>query len=128
MMSNAFALLFIPLNLIGPLAGSWSTVYLAGVTPLVEWISLASPVEFRQWQEGRIWEGLISLPGGIWSTRIRLDPGFFWTYVMSLTLHALGTIAAMRCAAWLFDSERAEIWRPSIFTRGVQRVHQRARE
>jgi ABC-type transport system involved in multi-copper enzyme maturation permease subunit len=128
MMSNAFALLFIPLNLIGPLAGSWSTVYLAGVTPLVEWISLASPVEFRQWQEGRIWEGLISLPGGLWSTRIRLDPGFFWTYVVSLTLHALGTVAMMRVTAWLFDSEGGGLWRPSIFTQGVQRVRQRARE
>ena len=54
--SNAIALLFIPLDLIGPLGGSWQTVWLAGVTPLVEWFCWV-PVEIRWWLEGRIWGG-----------------------------------------------------------------------
>jgi ABC-type transport system involved in multi-copper enzyme maturation permease subunit len=104
--SNAIALLFVPMDLIGPLAGSWQTVYLAGVTPLVQWISLVSPVEIRSWLEGRSWEGLIGLPWGLWRTQIRLDPGLIRTYLASLTLHALGTAAVVRVAAWLFDSQR----------------------
>ncbi len=110
--SNAIALLFIPLDLIGPLGGSWQTVWLAGVTPLVEWVSLASPVEIRWWLEGRIGEGQIGLPWGLWSTRIRLDPGLVRTYLASLILHAIGTVAVMRVAAWLFDSQRDGFRRP----------------
>jgi hypothetical protein len=122
MTSNAIALLLVPLDLIGPLAGSWQTVYLAGVTPLVEWVSLASPMEIRWWLEGRTWEGLIGLPWGLWGTRICLDPGLIRTYLASLLLHAIGTVAVMRDAAWLFDSEHDGLRRPLRFVGGVRRV------
>jgi ABC-type transport system involved in multi-copper enzyme maturation permease subunit len=105
-----------------PIAGSWQTVYLAGVTPLVEWVSLASPIEIRWWLEGRTWEGRVGLPWGLWGTRIRLDPGLIWTYLASLTLHAIGTVALMRVAAWSFDSERDGHRRLSLFQWGVRRV------
>jgi hypothetical protein len=120
--SNAIALLFVPLDLIGPLAGSWQTVYLAGMTPLVEWVSLASPVEIRWWLQGRTWEGLIGLPWGLWGTRICLDPGLIRTYLASLIVHAIGTVAVMRIAAWYFDSERDRLRRPLRFLGGVRRV------
>ena len=112
--SNAIALLFIPLDLIGPLGGSWQTVWLAGVTPLVEWVSLASPVEIRWWLEGRAWGG---------ADRTAVGPlghaGTVWILVSSdllasLILHAIGTVAVMRVAAWLFDSQRDGFRRPEM--------------
>ena len=79
--SNAIALLFVPLDLIGPLAGQWTTLYLAGVSPFVEWIALVSPVEIRWSLEGARWEKRIGLPGGLWGTRILLVPGLIRTYL-----------------------------------------------
>ena len=81
---------FVPIDLIGSLAGTWQTVYLAGVTPFVEWIALASPVEIRSSFEGRTWEEAIRLPGGLWGRRVALDPGLIRTYLVSLVLHAIG--------------------------------------
>ena len=106
--SNAIALLFVPMDLIGPLAGTWQAIYLAGVTPFVEWISLASPVEIRWSLEGRTWEEAIGLPGGLWGARVALDPGLIRTYLASLVLHAIGATAAMRAAAWAFDAQHEE--------------------
>jgi ABC-type transport system involved in multi-copper enzyme maturation permease subunit len=108
LIGNALALLFVPLDLLGSLAGSWSTLYLAGVSPLVEWFSLVSPVEIQWWLEPRSWEWeeQLRLPWGLWSTRIRLTPGLIWVYLASLALHALATMVVMRAAAWWYDTER----------------------
>ncbi len=105
--SNAIALLFVPIDLIGSLAGTWQTIYLAGVSPFVEWIALASPVEIRWSLEGRTWEEAIGLPGGLWVARVALDPGLIRTYLVSLVLHAIGASAAMRAVAWMFDRDRS---------------------
>jgi len=50
---NALALVFVPLDLVGRLAGSWQAIYLAGVTPFVEWVAPVSPVEIRWSLAGR---------------------------------------------------------------------------
>ena len=105
--SNTIGLLFVPIDLIGSLAGTWQTIYLAGVTPFVEWISLASPVEIRWSLEGRTWEQAIGLPGGLWAARVALDPGLIRTYLVSLVFHAIGASAAMRTAAWMYDRNRS---------------------
>jgi hypothetical protein len=102
---NAVALLFVPLDLIGPLAGQWTTLYLAGVTPFVEWIALASPLEIRWSLAGLAWESALALPGALWGTRIHLVPGLIRIYLVSLVLHAMGTMAAMRASAWAFDAK-----------------------
>ena len=39
-------------------------------------------------------------------------PGLVRTYLASLILHAIGTVAVMRVAAWLFDSQRDGFRRP----------------
>ena len=110
--SNAVALLFIPLDLIGPLAGQWTTLYLAGVSPFVEWIALASPLEIRWSLAGQAWESALALPGALWGTRILLVPGLIRTYLVGLILHAMGTMAAMRAAAWAFDAKHEEFRLP----------------
>jgi CubicO group peptidase (beta-lactamase class C family) len=89
-----------------PLAGTWQTVYLAGMTPLVEWVSLASPIDIRSWWEGQTWEVAIRLPWGLSGTRIVLNSGLAGIYVVSLALHAMGTVVLMRATAWLFDCGR----------------------
>ncbi len=104
--SNACALLFVPLDLIGPLAGSSSGVYLAGVSPMMEWISLVSPMDVRAALDGRDWETIIRLPFTHWNIRVRLDPGLLRTFSVSLALHAVGAGVASRVAAWAFDARR----------------------
>jgi hypothetical protein len=81
------------------------------MTPLVQWVSLASPMEILWWWKGQSWEAAIRLPWGLWSTRIMLNSGLVRTYVVSLTLHAMGTVALMRLTAWLFDSGRDALGR-----------------
>lgn len=104
--SNAWALLFVPLDLIGPLAGSRSGVYLAGVSPLMEWVSLVSPFDVRAALDGRDWETRINLPFTYRWIRVRLDLGLIRTFSVSLALHAVATIVASRAAAWAFDARR----------------------
>lgn len=104
--SNAWALLFVPLDLIGPLAGSRSGVYLAGVSPLMEWVSLVSPTDVRAVLDGRDWESTISLPFTYRIIHVRLDPGLIRTFAVSLALHAMGAVVASRAAAWAFDARR----------------------
>jgi hypothetical protein len=105
---NAAALLFVPWDLIGPLAGSWQAVYLAALTPLVEWVALVSPVEIQCWLEGRAWEGTLQLPWQLWSARMALGPGLIRTYLVSLILHAMAAGALFRATAWWFDRTRGE--------------------
>jgi hypothetical protein len=102
---NALALLFVPVDLAGQIAGSWQAIYLAGVTPFVEWVALVSPVEIRWSLAGRTWEGALGLPGGLWGTRVLLEPGLIRTFLASLALHALGTSVALRAAVWIYDAE-----------------------
>jgi len=110
--SNAFALLFVPMDLIGHLAGTWQTVYLAGMTPLVEWVSLASPMEIQWWWRGQSWEEAIRLPWGLWGARLSLNPGLIHTYFVSLALHAIATVGLIRLTAWLFDCRCDGLGRP----------------
>ncbi len=49
-------------------------------------------------------------PWGIWRTHIVLNSGPVRTYVVSLALHAIRTIALMRIAGSLFDSRRDGPW------------------
>jgi hypothetical protein len=119
---NAFALLFVPMDLIGPLAGTWQTIYLAGMTPMVEWVSLASPMEIQWWWQGKRWEAAIRLPWGLWGTRVMLNAGLVRTFVVSLALHAIGTIGLMRIAAWLFDCQRDAPVPLSRFRRGGRQL------
>jgi len=81
-------------------------VYLAGVSPLMEWISLVSPTDVRAALEGRDWETQIRLPFTYRSIRVRLDPGLIRTFSVSLALHAAGAVVASRAAAWAFDARR----------------------
>lgn len=103
---NLFPLLFVPLGLIGSLAGSWATVYLAGFTPLVEWSSLVSATEIHECLAGRYCEQVFSLPGGLWRSRIQLVPGLIRTYAASLGLHLAATLVLLRAAAASFDARR----------------------
>jgi hypothetical protein len=102
---NALALLFVPLELVGRLAGTWQAIYLAGVTPFVEWVSLVSPVEIRWFLAGRTWEESLALPGGLWVTWVRLEPGLMRTYLVSVALHSLGTTVALWAVAWIYDAK-----------------------
>jgi hypothetical protein len=104
--SNAAALLFFPLDLIGSLAGTRQAIYLAGLTPLIEWASLVSPIELQCWWEGRNWEAQLDLPGVFVKARILLDSGLIRTYLVSLAVHAIGTVVLLRIAAWSFDRNR----------------------
>jgi hypothetical protein len=92
------------------------------MTPLVEWVSLASPMDIRSWWEGQTWDEAIHLPWGLPGTRIVLNSGLAGTYVVSLVLHAMGTVVLMRFTAWLFDYGRDEPRLLSRFLRGGRRL------
>jgi ABC-type transport system involved in multi-copper enzyme maturation permease subunit len=113
--SNAFALMFVPLDLIGALGGSRQALFMAGVSPFVEWFALVSPIEIQQYLGGWPWEGRIELPFGVWSTRLRLEPGLIRTYMISLALHAIGALVAGRVAIVALDAARGEFPRPLEF-------------
>src|SRR5262249_9661244 len=100
--SNAVPMLFVPLDLVGRLAGQPTTLYLAGVSAFVEWIALVSPLEIRWSLAGQAWESALALPGALWGTRILLVPGLIGTYLLSLVIHATVTMATIRAAAWAF--------------------------
>jgi len=104
---NAFPLLFVPLDLIGPIAGSREALFLAGVTPFVQWISLVSPIEIQSASNGWPWEGTIRLPFTFWSIRVPLEGGLIRLYASSMLVHLLGALAATRAAAWVFDASRS---------------------
>jgi ABC-type transport system involved in multi-copper enzyme maturation permease subunit len=118
---NAFPLLFVPLDLIGQIAGMWQAIYLAGVTPFVEWIALVSPVEIRWYLAGQTWDSALGLPGGVWGTRVLLVPGLIRTYLAGLVLHALAASAAIRAAAWAFDAKQQGC-RLSTLLRAIRRA------
>jgi hypothetical protein len=119
--SHALPLLFVPLDLIGPIAGTWQAIYLAGVTPFVEWIALVSPVEIHWYMTGQTWDSALGLPGGVWRTRVLLVPGLIRTYLASLVLHTLLTSAAIRAAAATFDAKQRGFRLPTLL-RAVLRV------
>ncbi|WP_020465835.1 ABC transporter permease [Singulisphaera acidiphila] len=106
LVSNALPLLFVPLSLIGSITGAWSSVYLAGLTPFMEWASLLSPMDIQQWHTGQVWGQIFCLPAGIWRRSVVLEPGLAWTFAISLAVHATGAIAATRFAARVFDARR----------------------
>ncbi|MGO9470532.1 MAG: ABC transporter permease subunit [Isosphaeraceae bacterium] len=104
--SNAFPLLCIPLDLIGSLAGSREGLFLAGVTPFVEWISLLSPIEIQSASEHWTFEGTIRLPFTFWSIRVPLEAGLIRLYATSMLVNLLGTLIATGAAAWAFEASR----------------------
>ncbi|WP_422927824.1 ABC transporter permease subunit [Singulisphaera sp. PoT] len=106
--TNLFGLFFVPLELIGRLAGSSTAIYVAGVTPFVEWFSLASPLDIRVAMSGIPWEKRMQLPFELWSINIYIDKGLVQTFLASLALHALGAFAATRLAALVYDAGRGE--------------------
>lgn len=99
------ALLFVPLNLIGPLATTRHALPLASVIPFVEWIALMSPIEignaFGRWPS----EGQIRLPWHLWYASIRLVPELVRIYALGLALHALAASAAVWAAARAYERE-----------------------
>jgi hypothetical protein len=115
----ALALLFVPLDLVGRLAGTWQAMYLAGVSPFVEWVALVSPMEIRWSLAGQTWEGSLGRPG-LWGTWVRLEPGLIRTYLTSLALHALGTSVALRAAACIYEA-RGRGYRPLVSYRRPRR-------
>jgi len=106
MVSNAFPLLFVPLDLIGPIAGSREALCLAVVTPFVHWISLVSPIEIESARNGWPWEGTIRLPFTFWNIRVPLEAGLLRLYGTSMLVHLLGALLATRAAAWAFEVSR----------------------
>jgi ABC-type transport system involved in multi-copper enzyme maturation permease subunit len=115
--SNALPLLFLPIELIGRLSASREALWLAGVSPFVEWIALISPLEIRGFSGAWMPDAQIWLPFGLWNTRLILGAGLVRTYLVSLALHALAAIAFTRASAWAFDrgrgaSRRAHTRRP----------------
>lgn len=115
---NALPFLFLPPELIGPLGGSGAAIFMAGVTPFVEWIALFSPFDLQAALDGRKWGGQLGLPFGLHAISVRLDPGLLRTYLASLALHAIGALALSRIAAWAFDVARDRPFRfPSISLR-----------
>ena len=101
---NALALSFVPLDLVGQVAGSWSGLYLAGVSPFVEWLALASPMDVHWSLNHRTWDVDLAMSLGLWGTRVLLVPGLIRVYLVGLALHALAAGAAMRAAAWAFHA------------------------
>ena len=101
---NALALSFVPLDLVGQIAGSWSGLYLAGVSPFVEWLALASPMDVHWSLNHRTWDVDLAMSLGLWGTRVLLVPGLIRVYLVGLALHALAAGAAMRAAAWAFHA------------------------
>jgi ABC-type transport system involved in multi-copper enzyme maturation permease subunit len=106
MVSNAFPLLFVPLDLVGRLAGSREALFLAGVTPFVQWISLVSPIEIQAASNGWVKEGAIRLPFIFWTIRVPLEAGLLRLYGTSMLVHLLGALVATRAAAWAFEASR----------------------
>lgn len=106
--SNLFPLLFVPLDLIGPLGGSRAGFFMAGVSPFVEWFALASPIEIHEYLGGWPWDARITLPFGIWSTRLLLHPGLIATFAISLAVYSLAALAAGRAAIGALDAVRGE--------------------
>jgi hypothetical protein len=100
-------LLFLPLDLIGPLAGSRHGLFLACLTPFVEWAALASPAEIGGVAGGWTPDARISLPWHLWNARIPLDRGLVRILAVSLAAHALVTAAVLRVAAWAYDRRAA---------------------
>jgi hypothetical protein len=103
---NALALSFVPLGLVGRVAGSWSGLYLAGASPFVEWLALASPMDVHWSVNHRTWDVDLAMSIGPWWTRVLLVPGLIRVYLVGLALHALAAGAAMRAAAWAFHARR----------------------
>ena len=101
---NALALSFVPLDLVGQVAGTWSGLYLAGVSPFVEWLAPASPMDVHWSLNHRTWDVDLAMSLGPWGTRVLLVPGLIRVYLVGLALHALAAGAAMRAAAWAFHA------------------------
>jgi len=106
MAANAFPLVLIPLDLIGPIAGSREALFLAGVTPFIHWISLVSPIEIEAASNGWPWEATIRLPFTFWRIGIPLQTGLLRLYGISMLYHLLGALAATGAAAWAFEAGR----------------------
>jgi hypothetical protein len=104
--SNAVALLFFPMDLIGSLAGTRQATTLAGLTPFVQWVALASPMEVDCWWEGGSLGARLDLPWLFMSAQIVLDSGLIRTWMVSLAIHAVGIVVLLRVAAWAFESNR----------------------
>jgi ABC-type transport system involved in multi-copper enzyme maturation permease subunit len=117
MVSSVFPLLFVPLDLIGPIAGSREALVLAGVTPFVHWLSLVSPIEFQAASHGWPWEITTRLPLTFWSLRVPLHAGLLRLYGTSMLYHLLGAVAATRAAAWAFEASRGYRSWPPIMSR-----------
>jgi ABC-type transport system involved in multi-copper enzyme maturation permease subunit len=115
--SNTFPLICIPSGLIGPVAGSKEGLLLAGVTPLVHWISLVSPIEIQAAAHGWLWEATIRLPFTFWTVRIPVDAGLIRLYGISILLHLLGALGATWLAAWAFEASRRDRTFVSIVSR-----------
>jgi hypothetical protein len=101
---NVLALSFVPLDLVGQVAGSWSGLYLAGVSPFVEWLALASPMDVHWSLNHRTWDVDLAMSLGLWGTRVLLVPGLIRVYLVGLALHALAACVVMRAAAWAFHA------------------------
>jgi ABC-type transport system involved in multi-copper enzyme maturation permease subunit len=97
------ALLFLPINLIGPLAQSRHGLVLAFVAPFVEWVALVSSFEIAGAPGGWIPEGSISIPGYFWRINLPLGLGLVRIFAISLVAHALVTSAAIGLAARAYD-------------------------
>jgi hypothetical protein len=104
LVGNALALSFVPLDLVGQVARSWSGLYLAGVSPFVEWLALASPMDVHWSLNHRTWDVDLAMSLGLWGTRVLLVSGLIRVYLVGLALHALAAGAAMRAAAWAFHA------------------------
>ena len=102
---NALALAFVPLNLVGQIAGLRSGLYLAGVSPFVEWLALASRMDVHWSLNHRTWDVHLAMSPGLGGTRVLLVPGLIRVFLVGLTLHALAAVAAMRAAAWAFHAQ-----------------------
>ncbi len=119
--TNSAGLLFVPLELIGSLGGSPAAIFMAGVTPFVEWFSLASPVEVHQAIAGDPWDQRMQLPFNLWSIRLQIDNGLIRTYLASLTLHALAALAATRLAALAYEFSRDAAPSPRVLLNALRR-------
>jgi ABC-type transport system involved in multi-copper enzyme maturation permease subunit len=106
LISNMLPLLFVPLELIGPMAGSREALFMAGVTPFVQWLAPVSPVEIEAAIRGWAWEGRIALPFTFWSIRVPLEAGLIRLYAVSVLLHIAGALAATWSAAFAFEHSR----------------------
>ncbi|MHC5538408.1 hypothetical protein ACYOEI_09285, partial [Singulisphaera rosea] len=95
-----------------------AAIFMAGVTPFVEWFALFSPLDLQAAFDGRPWDGRLSLPFDLRTINVRLDPGLLRTYLASLALHATVALGLTRIAAWIFDVVRDGSFRfPAILRR-----------